>query len=83
VIVSDTRGFDLARRATEYAASASAASFIYIVWMAGRSGFGLPEPHAGLLFGFGFASFFWLVEGFALTLFLMILPWAIAVWGTP
>jgi hypothetical protein len=36
---------------------------------------------AQLGFGFrlSFAAFFWLTEGFALTLFLMIAPWSLAV----
>jgi hypothetical protein len=80
-IVSDTRRFGLARRAAGYAASAIAASLIYIVWTAVWTAFGGAEPRVGLTFGFGFAFAFWLINGFALALLLMILPWAIAVWA--
>jgi hypothetical protein len=77
-MVSDTRRFDLARRSAEYAASAILASLIYLIWTAVWIGFG-PGPRVGLTFGFGFAFVFWLINGFALALLLMIVPWAIVV----
>jgi hypothetical protein len=60
-----------------YTVSAIVASMIYVGWLAISVAFETPD--ASLTFGFLFASFFWLANGFALTLFLMIIPWTIAV----
>jgi hypothetical protein len=81
-MAGNARQFDLARRGLAYAASALLASLVYMVWLAVSVKFGSREStHTGLLFGFGFASIFWLTGGFALALVLMILPWAVAVWA--
>jgi hypothetical protein len=66
------------RQMTGYAAGATLASLIFVGWFMWSE----PSPHgAPLSFGFriGFAAIWWLTEGFALTLILMIAPWGLAV----
>jgi hypothetical protein len=69
------------RRAFGYASGAILASLIYVIWVIVSVP---PEPsdgHGSLAFRLAFSFFFWLVDGFALTLLLMIIPWIIAVWA--
>jgi hypothetical protein len=61
-------------RMAAYALGAAIASLVYIAWTA----VDIPPP-AGLAFRLGFALFFWLVEGFSLTLLLVGIPWILAV----
>jgi MFS family permease len=81
-MVSNIRRFDLGRRLAAYAASAVLASLIYVVWLTVSTAFfGVGTTHHDWIFGFEFAVVFWLTSGFALALLLMIVPWAIVVWG--
>jgi len=67
------------RRIIGYAVGATLASLMYVGWF---MEFTRSDPDVGQIdFGFrlAFASFFWLTEGFALTLFLMIAPWSLVV----
>src|SRR4029077_20246695 len=68
------------RRIIGYAVGATLASLMYVGWF--MEFWSSADPDVAQL-GFGFrllfASFFWLTEGFALTLFLMIAPWSLAV----
>src|ERR1700722_1069224 len=69
------------RRIVGYAVGGIFSSLMYVGWFM-ESMRSDPAPYASQL-GFGFrflfASFWWLTEGFALTLLLMIVPWSIAV----
>jgi len=66
------------RRLVGYVAGAAFASLVYVAWLAVER---LPgtKPDVGLSLVIAF--FFWLASGFALTLLLMIPPWAVAVWA--
>lgn len=61
-------------RMAAYALGAAIASLVYIAWTA----VDIPPP-ASLGFRLGFALFFWLVDGFSLTLLLVGIPWILAV----
>jgi hypothetical protein len=79
--VSDARLVTFARRVSQYAASAALASLVFMVWTAiAAANYGALSNRTGLRFVVGFAIVFWLINGFAAALFLLILPWAIAVW---
>jgi hypothetical protein len=49
---------------------------IYINWFVFVN---FVDPHSSLGFRFGVASFFWLADGFAPTLLVMIIPWTLVV----
>lgn len=68
------------RRIIGYAVGAALASLMHVGWLTEflRSGRDAAQQ-PGFGFRLLFASFFWLTEGFALTLFLMIAPWSLAV----
>ena len=67
------------RRIIGYAAGATLASLMYVGWLMEYMGSDPDTAQLGFGFRLLFASFFWLTEGFALTLFLMIAPWSLAV----
>src|ERR1700722_3614340 len=76
------RGLDLAWRVPEFIASAVVAGIVYVVWTA--SGLFLGAAHRtfpDFLTTLALAFFFSITSGFALAMLLMIVPWAIAVWG--
>ena len=63
-----------------YASGATAASLIYVAWIAFVvSDIGPQTSRAGFGFRLSFAIFFWVADGFAATLLLMVLPWILAV----
>jgi hypothetical protein len=69
------------RRAVGYVSGAILASLLYVIWVIVSA---LHEPsdgHGISVFLIEFSFFFWLVDGFALTLLLMIIPWFIIVWS--
>jgi hypothetical protein len=69
------------KRAVGYASGAILASLLYVIWLIVSIP---PEPsdvHGSLAFRITFSFFFWLVDGFALTLLVMIIPWIIVVWS--
>jgi hypothetical protein len=71
-----------ARRVVGYSVSAIIASLIYVIWITVSTAIGgLGTTHSDLPFELGVAFFFLFAGGFALTLLLMIVPWAIAVWA--
>jgi hypothetical protein len=69
----------LVRRVVGYTSGAMLASLIYVTWVLASAPAGPSDAHESLAFHVGLAFFFWLFGGFALTLFLMIVPWIIAV----
>ena len=69
------------RRAIGYTSGAILASLIYVKWVMVSAPHEPSDPHGNLVFLITFSFFFWLVDGFALTLILMIIPWIIVVWA--
>lgn len=65
------------RRVIGYAAGAILASLIFVGWL--QLSFVQYATPTSFRFRLSFALFFWLTDGFALTLFLMIAPWSLAV----
>ncbi len=65
-----------------YTLSAMAASVFFITWRVVDFLFsGPPDTHVGFRLSLGFAVFFWLMDGFCATLFVMVLPWFAALWA--
>jgi hypothetical protein len=76
------RGLDLAWRVPEFIASAVIAGAVYVVWTASVLFLGVEHrTFPDFLTTLALALFFSITSGFALAMLLMIVPWAIAVWG--
>lgn len=66
-----------------YIIGALGASAIYICCLTVSFAFIGPKPLSGLGVAVLFAIWFWLTEGFALALLLVIVPWTLVVWAYP
>ena len=67
-------------RAVGYLVSAIVASLVYIAWF--LVDLTRMRPHVtGIAFDLSFSVFFWLTGGYAVTLVILMFPWAFAVWA--